>query len=250
MVGWVVPPVPDRDSLVSFVLPAHNEGESLPILVEEIRDVAAKLGSRYEIVIVDDGSTDGTERWLRQEACASRDIRGIQLGSNRGQSTALARGLAASRGELVVTMDSDLQNVPADTIELLEALEHSDLACGVRAQRRDGRWKRLGARVANGVRRRVLDDDFRDVGCAHRAWRRPLTERLLRFEGFHRFVPLLARAEGFRVVEVPISHRPRRFGRTHYGNLRRALRGTYDLIGVGWFLRRRLEPPAEETEIA
>jgi hypothetical protein len=91
--------------------------------------------------------------------------------------------------------------------------------------------------------------DFRDTGCAHRAWRRPVVERIPRFEGFHRFVPVVAAAEGFRVVQVPVSHRPRSFGRTHYGNWARAVRGLYDLVGVGWLLRRRLASPAQDIEL-
>jgi glycosyltransferase involved in cell wall biosynthesis len=238
-----------RAPRVSFVLPAHDECASLPTLLEEIREVARRMDWSHEIVVVDDGSDDGSEAWLREQVEKSRDLRALRLPRCHGQSTALARGLAASRGEVVVTLDADLQNVPADTPALVEALRDADLACGVRQGRRDTFAKRLGSRVANRALRSALGVDFRDTGCAHRAWRRPVVERIPRFEGFHRFVPVLAAAEGFRVVQLPVSHRPRSFGRTHYGNWRRALRGLYDLLGVGWLLRRRLDAPAQDIEI-
>lgn len=234
---------------ISFVLPAHDERESLPVLIGEIRAVAAELDGGYEIVVVDDGSNDGTEAWLQEQVRTSSDLRALRLPGQRGQSTALAQGLAATRGEIVVTLDADLQNVPGDTPALLKALEDADLACGVRQGRRDSLAKRIGSRVANWATRGALRVDHHDTGCAHRAWRRSVVGRVPRFEGFHRFVPVLASAEGFRVVEVPVSHRPRSFGRTHYGNLGRAVRGLYDLIGVGWWLRRRLALPAEDIEL-
>lgn len=234
---------------ISFILPAHDEGESLPILVEEIRAVAGALGGDYEIVVVDDASSDGTEAWLRQQVRASRDLRALRMPRQSGQSTALAQGLAASRGDIVVTLDADLQNLPGDTPALMKALEGADLACGVRQGRQDSLAKRIGSRVANRALRGALGVEHHDTGCAHRAWRRPVVERIPRFEGFHRFVSVLASAEGFRVVEVPVSHRPRSFGRTHYGNLARAVRGLYDLIGVGWLLRRRLALATEDVEV-
>jgi glycosyltransferase involved in cell wall biosynthesis len=215
----------------------------------EIHAVATELHGDYEILVVDDGSGDGTEAWLRDEVRKAEALRALRLPRRAGQSTALAQGLAASRGEIVVTLDADLQNVPGDTPALLKALENADLACGVRHDRRDTFVKRSGSRLANLALRGALGTGYRDTGCAHRAWRRPVVERVARFEGFHRFVPALASAEGFRVVEVPVSHRPRRFGRTHYGMVGRSLRVLYDIVGVGWLLRRRLAPAARDIEI-
>jgi len=228
--------------MVSFVVPAHNERDSLPRLLDEIRAAAARIGTGYEIVVVDDGSTDGTGAWIEEEARRSADLRAVLHGRNRGQSAALATGLDASRGDVVVTMDADLQNDPADVPALLAALEGFDLACGVRRRRRDPIAKRIASRLANRIRRWILRDRFRDVGCSLKAWRRPVARRVPRFQGFHRFLPVLAEAEGFRVTEVEVSHRPREHGKTHYGNLTRALRGAYDLLGVGWLIRRRLPP--------
>jgi glycosyltransferase involved in cell wall biosynthesis len=232
--------------LVSFVLPAHNERESLAVLLGEIRAAAARLGRPHEIVVVDDGSTDGSWEWLLGEAAAHGDVVARRFRSNRGQSAALAAGLEACRGAVVVTMDADLQNDPLDAVELVAALGANDLACGVRVARHD-RWsKRVGSRIGNGVRSLLLGDGFRDVGCALKAWRRPVAARLPRFRGFHRFIPVLARAEGFSVVEVPVHHRGRRFGRTHYGNLRRAFHGLVDVFGVAWLRSRRIDARLDE----
>ena len=168
---------------------------------------------------------------------------------NRGQSAAMARGLRAARGARLVTMDSDLQNDPADCLALLEALESekADLATGVRVNRQDSWGKRLGSRFGNAVRRWQLKDEFRDVGCQIRAWRREVAESIPMFRGFHRYIPVLARDAGFKVVERDVHHRARRHGVSKYGNLGRALAGLRDLRGVRWLQSRaidtRLEPP-------
>ncbi len=225
---------------VSFILPAHNEAESLPILFEELRSAAKALGRACEFVVVDDASDDGTAAWLAEEALREPRLVLVRFSRNRGQSAALAAGIQASRGEILVTLDADLQNPPADAIPLIGALSECDLACGVR-ERRSDRWaKRAGSRVANAFRRAMLGDRFRDVGCSLKAWRRPVATSLPKFHGFHRFVPLLAEAAGYRVTEVPVRHRPRQHGATHYGNLGRALHGLRDLLGVAWLLRRNI----------
>jgi glycosyltransferase involved in cell wall biosynthesis len=238
------------ERLVSFVIPAHNEEESLPRLLDELRTVARGLDRPYEIVVVDDGSTDGTGPWLRGHATEHDDLMVLTSRRNRGQSAAMARGLLSARGSVLVTLDADLQNDPADVPRLLERLEGCDLACGVRVNRRDTFTKRIGSRIGNGVRRLVLRDTFRDVGCTLKAWRRPVARAVPKFHGFHRFIPLLARGQGFRVEEEPVNHRTRDYGRTHYGNLGRAFRGLYDLLGMAWLLRRRVvladDPPESE----
>jgi len=229
-----------RPELVSFVVPAHNEEESLPVLVEEIREAARALGQPYEIVVVDDGSTDTTGAWLKSQAERSEDLVVLYTAHNHGQSAAMAAGMQASGGAVIVTLDADLQNDPADAPRLVEALADCDLACGVRRKRKDSAAKRLGSRFANAFRRWWLHDEFRDVGCTLKAWKRPVAERIPKFRGFHRFIPILAKAEGFRIREIEVAHRPRRHGETHYGNLGRAWKGLFDLFGVRWLLRRRV----------
>jgi dolichol-phosphate mannosyltransferase len=231
--------------LVTFLVPAHNERENLPVLLGEIRAAAARAGAPYEILVVDDGSDDGTGEWLVEEAARVRDLRAIRSGRNRGQSAALAAGLRDARGDVVVTMDADLQNDPADVPAMLEALRGCDLVCGVRRKRKDTLRKRVASRFANWLRRITLGDRFEDVGCSLKVWRRAVAEEVPKFQGFHRYIPIFAEALGFKVVEVPVRHRPRVHGRTHYGNLSRALRGLRDLFGVAWLLARRipLDPP-------
>jgi len=224
--------------MISFVVAAHNEEESLPILLAEIR--AAAQGSEYEIVIVNDGSSDTTGALLDADAKNHDDLRPIHFRTNHGQSAAMSIGIEESRGDILVTMDADLQNDPADHKLLLAALEGNDLACGVRARRKDTWRKRIGSRFANWVRRSLLPgDDFRDVGCTLKAWRREVALRIPKFHGFHRFIPILARSEGYKVVEVEVSHRAREHGQTHYGNLGRAISGFRDLLGTRWLLKRR-----------
>jgi len=227
---------------LSFVIAALDEAESLPPLLDEIRAAAKDLGRTYEVVVVDDASTDGSAAWLRAEEARRPDLRVIVFERHRGQSAALAAGFAAARGEILVTMDADLQNDPADTGLLLDALDGCDLVVGVRATREDGFGKRLGSRIGNGVRRFMLGDRFRDVGCALRAWRWPVAAAIPKFRGFHRFIPILAERAGFRVEEVEVSHRPRLHGRTHYGNLGRAVKGFAD----AWAVRSILEPKRPE----
>jgi len=222
-------------------VPAHNEEESLPLLVEEIREAARTLERPYEIVVVDDGSTDMTGAWLKSQAERSRDLVVLFTARNRGQSAAMAAGLLASGGGVIVTLDADLRNDPADAPRLVEALEDCDLACGVRRTRRDSAAKRLGSRFANALRRWWLHDEFRDVGCTLKAWKRSVAERIPKFVGFHRYIPILAKAEGLKIREIEVSHRAREHGKTHYGNLGRAWKGLFDLFGVRWLLRRRVE---------
>lgn len=231
--------------LTSFVAAAHNEGDNLAILIDEIRAAAGEIGIPYEILIVDDGSTDGSGDWLAEHAAAHEDLRVIRFPKNRGQSAAMAVGLAESKGDIIVTMDADLQNDPADTKVLLDALDGVDMACGVRANRQDRFFKRIGSRIGNGVRRLMLGDRFKDVGCQIRAWRRPVAERIPKFKGFHRFIPVLAQAEGFKIREVDVNHRHRVHGRTHYGNIGRAFAGFYDLMGVRWLKKRRVDTTIE-----
>lgn len=233
---------PVNPQLVSFVLAAYEERESLPILIDEIRAVAARGELVYEIVVVDDGSSDGTATWLREQGAQHSDLRPVLFPTNRGQSAAMAVGLRTALGERLVTMDSDLQNDPADCLALLDALdaESADLATGVRVNRADGWGKRMGSKIGNAVRRWQLHDTFLDVGCQIRAWRRPVAETIPKFRGFHRYIPVLARDAGFKVVQRDVNHRARQHGYSKYGNLGRALSGLRDLRGVRWLQSRVL----------
>ena len=223
---------------LSIVVPAYNEAESLPSLFTELRAALAQVDQRWELVVVDDGSTDGTAALLDAEAALDPRIVPVVLVANAGQSAALAAGLSRVRGEIVVTLDADLQNDPADLPKLLAALEHADVVSGIRADRQDS-WVRLvSSRIANSVRRSVLGDPVTDIGCSFKAYRREQLEGLPMFVGVHRFLPALCVFRGARFAEVPLKHRARKHGVSKYGVGNRLWRGIADLIGVQWLKTR------------
>jgi len=220
---------------ISVVVPLFNEEESISILQTELR--TALSGLDYEILFVDDGSVDRTPERIE----AAPNIRLIRFEKNAGQSAAIYAGLAATRGATVVIIDGDLQNDPADIPRLLAEITHgADLVCGYRLKRQDTVVKRLTSRIANTVRSRYTKDGVRDTGCTLKAMRRECVSALFPFKGMHRFIPALVKAAGYRLVEIPVNHRPRRFGQSKYGLRNRALRATIDMFGVRWLLSRRL----------
>jgi dolichol-phosphate mannosyltransferase len=236
---------------ISFVVPAHDEAGALPQLLDELALALDAIGGEGEIVVVDDASTDATPDLLAARARKEPWLRPFRMRRRSGQSAALAAGFGYARGDVIVTLDADLQNDPRDAAALVAALESApaDLVCGVRVGRRDTAWRRLSSRIANGVRRALLHDDATDTGCGLKAFRTAVAWRMVRFDGWHRFFPALARREGLRVIELPVSHRPRVHGTTHYGTLDRLARSLYDLFGVMWLVRRRMPPPAEAEPI-
>ena len=231
---------------LSVVLPVYNEVESLAVLWAELMAVLDGLGRSAEVIFVDDGSTDGSAAALRRLRDGDARVRLIRLSENCGLSAAFAAGLRHARGRIVVTMDADLQSDPADIPALLAGLEGADAACGWRPVRHDPWLKRISSRIANGVRTSVLGDSVRDSACSLRAMRRECLDALHPFHGFHRFVPTLLLQAGYRIVEIPVHHRPRRFGTSHYGVRNRVWRAFVDLLGVRWLRSRRLRYEASE----
>jgi glycosyltransferase involved in cell wall biosynthesis len=220
---------------VSVVVPVFNEEENMSILQTELQDALAGLD--YEIVFVDDGSTDRSAQRIE----TAPNVLILQFEKNTGQSAALYAGIRAARGQTIVMIDSDLQNDPADIPRLLEEISRgADLVCGYRAKRKDTITKRLTSRIANFVRSRFTKDHVRDTGCTLKAMRRECVSALVPFKGMHRFIPALIKGAGYRLVEIPVNHRPRRFGQTKYGFGSRAVRATIDMFGVRWLLSRRL----------
>jgi dolichol-phosphate mannosyltransferase len=220
---------------ISVVVPLFNEEESIAIFQTELS--AALSGLDYEVVFVDDGSVDRTAERIE----TAPNIRLIRFEKNSGQSAAIYAGLTAARGGTVVIIDGDLQNDPADIPRLLaEIARGADLVCGYRIKRRDTVAKRLTSRIANAVRSRYTKDGVRDTGCTLKAMQRECVSALFPFKGMHRFIPALVKAAGYRLVEIPVNHRPRRFGQSKYGLGNRALRATIDMFGVRWLLSRQL----------
>lgn len=227
------------DPAISIVVPAYNEAESVAVLAAEIEAAMAGAGLAYEVLWVDDGSTDATPEVLRALAAADPVHRVFRVEPNQGQSAALVAGWRAARAQVVVTMDADLQNDPADVPRLLAALEEGyDVVSGVRTKRRDSAVRRLSSRLANGVRNRLTGAAVTDVGCTLRACRVELLRDIPVFNGMHRFLPTLLEMRGARLGEVPVGHRPRRYGVTKYGINNRLWRGLVDIWGVRWLQRR------------
>jgi dolichol-phosphate mannosyltransferase len=228
---------------VSVVVPLFNEEENVPILQRELE--AALSGFAYEIIFVDDGSTDATVARIQQ----SERVRVLPFSKNAGQSAAMYAGLHAARGAVAVLIDGDLQNDPADIPKLVREIDSgADLVCGYRAVRKDTTVKRLTSRIANFVRSRFTKDGVRDTGCTLKAMRRECVDALVPFKGMHRFIPALVKGAGYKLVEVPVNHRARKFGVSKYGLGNRAVRATVDMFGVRWLLSRQLKYQARATE--
>jgi dolichol-phosphate mannosyltransferase len=221
---------------ISIVVPLYNEAENVAELQQQI--AAAMRGETHEVIFVDDGSQDGTAGKISP----APEMRLIQFRKNAGQSAAMYAGIMAARGGIIVMMDGDLQNDPADIPSLLARVrEGCDLACGYRKNRKDTTFKRLQSRVANAVRSRFIGDGVRDTGCSLKAMKRECRNALVPFHGMHRFIPAFIRRAGFTLAEIPVNHRPRLHGVSKYSFGNRAWRATRDMFGVSWLLGRRLK---------
>jgi len=223
---------------LSVVIPYRDEAGSLAQLYAELVAVLDVLPFDSEILFVDDASRDAGPEIIRTLAGADPRLRPLSLSPQSGQSAALEAGFRAARGEIVATLDADLQNDPADLPALLDGLSAADCVCGIRQSRADRLSKRLASRLANGARRRVLGDGISDIGCSLRVMRRADLDRIKLFHGGHRFLPSLLRLEGARLAERPVRHRARRYGRSKYGILRRLLAVWVDLLAIVWLARR------------
>jgi dolichol-phosphate mannosyltransferase len=226
---------------LSVVFPVYNEEENLPIL---LREIAAALDGKwtYEIVAVDDGSSDRSLGVLRASQAAHPTLRVLALEKNSGQTAALDAAWRASRGRMVVSLDADLQNDPADIPNMVRRLEEtkSDMVIGVRVNRQDTWSRRMQSRIGNGVRNWITGDRITDTGCSLKLVRHEAIDRVRLFTGMHRFLPTLVRYAGYKVVEMPVNHRARQFGVSKYGAMNRAFRGLVDCFAVRWMGTRML----------
>ncbi len=221
--------------MISVVVPLFNEEDNIATLQKEL--AAALSGIEHEIVFVDDGSVDRTVERVQK----TPETRLIEFEKNTGQSAAMYAGIHAAKGDVIVLLDGDLQNDPADIPRLLAEIERgADLVCGYRANRKDTFSKRLTSRFANFVRSRFTKDGVRDTGCTLKAMRRECREALVPFYGMHRFIPALVKGMGYKLVEIPVNHRPRVAGVSKYGFGNRALKATLDMFAVRWMLSRQI----------
>jgi dolichol-phosphate mannosyltransferase len=227
---------------LSVVIPVYNEEENLPLLWPELRGVLEPLRLTFEVVFVDDGSRDRSAELVRSFREADRRVRLVRLKANAGETAATDAGVKAARGRWVVTMDADLQNDPYDIPVLLRHLEQWDAVTGWRVKRGEGDSivRRVSSRIANRVRNALSEDTIQDSGCTFRAFRRECLRGLVLYRGFHRFIPTLLKMRGYRVLEVPVANRPRRFGQSKYGVLNRVFVATADLLVVRWMKNRFL----------
>lgn len=231
---------------LSMVVPAYDEEANLPLLHQRVSQV---FGGRddWELILVDDGSRDGTAEVIRGLARSDARVVGVFLARNGGQSGALAAGVREARGDAIATLDADLQNDPADLPALLEALRDHDAVVGYRARRRDTFVRRASSRIANAIRNRISGDQIRDTGCGLKVFRTEALRTIPWFDGMHRFLPTLLRYRGLSVLEVPVNHHPRHAGSSKYGIRNRALRAFLDLLAVRWMRSRLLRTEVREV---
>jgi dolichol-phosphate mannosyltransferase len=236
---------------ISVVMPVCDEEGALPGLINEIG--AALCGLDYELIIVDDGSTDGTRGVLENARADHPRLRVIRHGRTVGQSRSVHTGILAARASLVVTLDGDGQNDPADIPLLLKEFENAAggtvaMVAGERRIRRDTVQKKIASRLANAIRRRILKDGAADTACGLKVFRRDVYLRLPRFDSMHRYMPALMGREGFATVFAPVNDRPRQYGRSKYTNWGRFLAGIVDMAGVYWLMARARSPVSIHEE--
>lgn len=244
---------PSEPLELSVVVPVYNEAGNILPLADEVAK-ALKGVCRYELVFVDDGSSDATAAELAEAQARDGTVRVVRHHPRAGKSAALVTGFWAARAPWIQTLDGDRQNDPRDVVRIWRLIQTPDvpprlgIVSGLRKRRNDGAIKWLSSRTANGIRRTLLNDSTRDTGCGFKLMRRDVALRLPYFAGMHRFLPALVRRQGFETMEIPIEDRPRAAGQSKYGFFGRLGAGIFDLAGVFWLARR--SSVTESTEIA
>ena len=228
----------------SVIIPIKDERDNLSPLIASLLKVMdsheASQSRPYEIIFVDDGSTDGSSEALDRLAAEHACVHVFHFDRNYGKTCALEAGFRQSHGDIIIQIDGDLQQDTEDILKLLPLTNSYDLVCGWRQQRQDGFVKMISSRIANRVRNMFTHDGVHDTGCPLKVFRRPVLERIRLFEGMHRFFPALALMYGFTVTEVPVRHYPRIHGVSKYGMGNRLFASLYDLIAVRWMQQRVL----------
>jgi glycosyltransferase involved in cell wall biosynthesis len=226
---------------ISIVIPVFNERENLVLLDEQITKHMKQLNKDYEVILVDDGSNDGSAEVIRiLKNCNSR-LRLIQFGHNHGQTAAFSAGFDKARGDTIITMDADLQNSPADIPLLLEAIKEYDVVCGWRYKRNDPWIKKISSKIANTVRNSLTEETIKDTGCSLKAFRRECFKNIKFYNGMHRFFPTLMKMEGFSVTQVKVDHYPRIYGRSKYNIRNRLFASFKDLLAIRWMKKRQIK---------
>lgn len=224
----------------SIVIPLKNESENITSLINEIVNALDPYKVPYEILCIDDGSTDNTLEVLAKLQEKTKPLRILSFDRNYGQSSAFDAGFKMAKAPFIITLDGDGQNNPADIPLLIDKKEEADLVCGIRQKRKDVWHKRMISRLANFVRSRFCKDGVEDTGCSLKLYRKEALAKIKLFHGMHRFLPALFVMEGYRIAEVKVSHRPRLHGKTNYNFMNRSLNTFFDMLAVRWMARRSL----------
>jgi dolichol-phosphate mannosyltransferase len=232
----------------SVVIPLKNEEDNICDLIQELEPVMQKLGQDWELICIDDGSTDRTRAILQEMASRKTNLRVLAFTKNFGQSSAFDAGFKAAKGEFVITMDGDRQNDPHDIPKLVAAMDGYDLVCGCRVNRQDPWSKKITSWIANYVRGRLCQDGVQDTGCSLKVYRTQSLRSIKMYQGMHRFLPALFSIEGFRIKEVPVNHRPRTRGTTKYNFFNRSFNTVADMWAVRWMRKRHLKYSIERIE--
>lgn len=230
----------------SVVIPLKNEEENILDLINELEPVMNSLNEKWELLCIDDGSTDSTKQIFETLLPQKKYLRFIIFTKNFGQSSAFDAGFKLAKGEFVITLDGDRQNDPADIPLLLKETSQYDLICGQRVHRKDPLSKKIWSLIANAARRRICDDGVNDTGCSLKVYRTSCLKKIKLYHGMHRFLPALFKIEGFNVKQVPVNHRERTKGKTKYNFFNRSFNTIGDLFAVWWMKKRQLRYQIEK----
>jgi len=237
-----------NDLQLSLVIPAYNEQEVIPHLLDRVHAALSRTDQPFEVIIVDDGSSDDTPRILQQALHDRPWLRVMRLAKNSGQSAAFDAGFKAARGQVIATIDADLQNDPEEIPRLLPLLDQYDMITGWRQKRADSAFRRFQTRFANRIRNWISQETIHDSACSLKLYRRHCLDGIFLFSGAHRFMPTLVKMRGYSVLEVPVQHSPRYAGTAKYGMTNRAWRAFVDLLGVRWMKKRFLRYSVSEVK--
>ena len=227
---------------ISVIVPVFNEADNVLPMSREVAAAMAKTGRDWELLFVDDASTDETPQRILEATRGDAHVRGLRHQRNAGQSAAVWTGIQATTSPILCTLDGDLQNDPADLPAMIAELAKVDFVSGMRLNRQDTWVRKVSSKIARAARKAALGVDFRDTGCAIRAFKRTALAGVFPFNGLHRFLPVLVHGGGARTLEVPVNHRPRVAGVSKYGVWNWLGRGIYDLIAISWYQKRRYRP--------
>ena len=226
---------------ISFVIPVLNEEENIPLLVQKLEETVKYHFDSYEFLFVDDGSTDKSREILLEISKEKQYVRPIIFKKNCGQTAALAAGFRLSQGDIVVSMDGDLQSDSLDIYLMIPYLKEYDMVNGMRKTREDGIIRKISSLVGNGFRNFLTGDNITDTGCPLKVFKKEVVKSFYLYKGMHRFLPTLAKINGFKVTEVPVSHYDRIFGKSKYGVFNRLFTGFEDVLAVRWMKKRRVD---------